>query len=326
MNRRSFGLLLASASACASFPTVAQPSKSRLLGAFTMGPPLDPAVGRGAVLIGGLRQRGFTLGQNLAYEARGAAGRSDQIPKLVEELKAAGVEAIVTIGYPTAVAAKATGIPTVLASGAGDPVATGLIQSLSHPGGNVTGVSDDAALLSTKRLGLLKDIVPQLRRVAMLYNKDDAAMSLRFEASARAARDIGATVQPLGVREPNDFDDAFAAMNREAPNAILMVSDSLTLLNRKRVIEFAAERRIPAIYEADSIARDGGLMSYGADDRETFDRVAALVARVFNGTKPADLPVEQPTKYRFVVNLKTARAMKIEVPATLLAFADDVIE
>ena len=160
----------------------------------------------------------------------------------------------------------------------------------------------------------------------MLYNKDDAAMSLRFEASAKAARGIGATVQPFGVREPNDFDEAFAAMNRDTPDAILMVSDSLTLLNRKRVIDFAAERRIPAIYEADTIARDGGLMSYGADDREMFDRVAALVARIFNGAKPTELPVEQPTKYRFVVNLKTARAMNIEVPATLLAFADDVIE
>src|SRR5213078_2445080 len=158
-------------------------------------------------------------------------------------------------------------IPTVLAGGAGDPVATGLVQSLAHPGGNVTGISDDAAMLSTKRLGLLKEISPQLRRVAMLWNKDDLGMSLRFEASAKAARDIGVTVQPLGVREPNDFDDAFAAMNREPPDAILMVSDSLTLLNRKRVVDFASERRLPAIYEADSIARDGGLMSYGADLR-----------------------------------------------------------
>ena len=140
-----------------------------------------------------------------------------------------------TIGYPTAVAAKATGIPTVLASGTGDLVATGLIQSFSHPGGSVTGVSDDAALLPTKRLGLLKEVVPQFRRVAMLYNKDDAALSLRFEASAKAARGIGATVQPLGVREPNDFDEAFAAMNRDTPDAILMVCDLLTLPNRKRV-------------------------------------------------------------------------------------------
>jgi putative tryptophan/tyrosine transport system substrate-binding protein len=326
VDRRNFSLLLAGTTGALSFPALAQPSKPRLLGAFTMGPPLNSAAGRGAVLIGGLRQRGFTLGQNLAYEARGTAGKMDQIPNLIEELKALGVEAIVTIGYPTAAAAKATGIPTVLASGAGDPVATGLIQSLSRPGGSVTGISDDAALLSTKRLSLLKEMVPQLRRVAMLYNRDDAAMSLRFEASAKAAREIGATVQPLGVREPNDFDHAFAAMSGEPPDAILMVSDSLTLLNRKRVIGFAAERRIPAIYEADSIARDGGLMSYGADDRETFDRVAALVARIFNGAKPADLPVEQPTKYQFIVNLKTARAMNIEVPATLLAFADDLIE
>jgi putative ABC transport system substrate-binding protein len=326
MDRRRFFVLLSSTAFVPPLPAVAQNLKPHRLGALTVGPPLDPGTGRGAVLVDGLRQRGFTLGQNLVYNARGAVGKMDQLPKLIAELRAENIETVVTIGYPAAVAAKASGIATVLASGAGDPVATGLIQSLAHPGGTVTGISDDAALLSTKRLGLLKDMAPQLRRVAMLWNRDDAAMSLRFEAAARAARDFGAMVQPLGVREPNDFDEAFAAMNREPPDAILMVSDSLTILNRKRVIDFASERRVPAIYEADSIARDGGLMSYGADERETFDRVAALVARIFNGAKPADLPVEQPTKYRFVINLKTAKAMNLSVPSTLLAFADDLIE
>jgi putative ABC transport system substrate-binding protein len=257
---------------------------------------------------------------------RGALGKIDRLPELIKQLNGAGAEVVVTIGYPAALAAKESGIATVLAAGAGDPVATGLVRTLAHPGGNVTGISDDAAALSTKRLGLLMEMTPRLRRVAMLWNKDDLGMSLRYEASAKAARSIGAEVQPLGVREPNDFDEAFAAMNREPPDAILMVSDSLTLLNRKRVIDFAAERRIPAIYESEAIADDGGLMSYGADARESFDRVANLVQRIFEGAKPADLPVEQPTRYRFVINLKTAKAINLTVPSTLLAFADTVIE
>jgi putative ABC transport system substrate-binding protein len=326
MDRRNFLGVLSGAAVIRPSAAVGQASKSYRLGALTPGPPLDPASGRGAVLLGGLAKRGYTLGNNLIYEARGAAGKTGEIAKLVEQLKAANVDAIVTIGYPTAAAAKQSGLPTVLASGAGDPVATGLVQSLAHPGGNVTGITDDAALLSTKRLGLLKEISPQLRRVAMLWNKDDLAMSLRFEASAKAAQHVGVTVQSLGVREPDDFDEAFAAMNREPPDAILMVSDSLTLLNRKRVIDFAAERRIPAIYEAEVIAREGGLMSYGADKNELFDRAAALVERIFRGAKPADLPVEQPTRYMFVINLKAAKAINLTVPPTLLGFADRVIE
>jgi putative ABC transport system substrate-binding protein len=133
-------------------------------------------------------------------------------------------------------------------------------------------------------------------------------------------------VQPLGVREPDDFNDAFAAMDREKPEAILMVSDSLTLLNRKRVIEYAAAHRLPAIYEADSIVHDGGLMSYGADERESYSRAAALVDRIFKGEQPASLPFEQPTRYLFVLNLKTASAMNLPVPNTLAALADQVIE
>jgi putative ABC transport system substrate-binding protein len=244
----------------------------------------------------------------------------------MQELKDLKVDIVVAVGYPAAVAAKASGIPTVLASGIGDPVATRLVDSLARPGGKVTGISDDAAMLSTKRLELLKEMSPRIGRIAMLWNKDDLGMSLRYEASAKAARDLGITVYPLGVREPNDFDEAFAAMNREPPDAILMVSDTLTILNRKRVFAFATERGLPAIYEADYMARDGGLMAYGADLREVFDRAAGLVDHIFKGAKPADLPVEQPTRYLFVINLKAAKAINLTVPSTLLAFADEVIE
>jgi putative ABC transport system substrate-binding protein len=285
-----------------------------------------PTEGRGAILIEELGKLGYKLGQNLVYEPRGAKGKVALVPQMMLELVAAKVDAVVTVSYPAAVAAKVSGVPTVIASGSGDPVSTGLVTSLPKPGGTVTGIADDAAMLSTKRLSLLKALLPNLQRVAMLWNKEDLGMSQRYEASAKAARDIGVQVQALGVREPDDFNDAFAAMNRQNPEAILMVSDSLTLLNRKRVIEYAATNRIPAIYEADNIVKDGGLMSYGADEHESFSRAAALVDRIFKGAKPADLPVEQPTRYLFVINMKTAAAMNLTVPNNLAALADRVIE
>ncbi len=326
MQRREFISFIGGMTFAATGRSIAQTSKNYCLGTLTVGPPIPANAGTGAVLIAGLTKRGYTLGQNLAYEARGAAGKMAQLPQLMQELKAANVGVVVTIGYPAAVAAKASGVSTVLVTGTGDPVATGLVESLARPGGNVTGIADDAATLSTKRLGLLKAISPQLRRVAMLWNKDDLGMSLRYEASAKAAQEIGVIVQPLGVREPDDFNDAFVAMDREPPEAILMVSDSLTLLNRKRVIDYAAAHRLPAIYEQDFVTHDGGLMSYGADQRESFDRAAALVDRIFKGSKPADLPVEEPTRYLFVLNLKTAKAMNLTVPNTVVALADEVIE
>jgi len=326
MKRREFIALLGGMAIAAPRETIAQTSKIYRLGTLTVGPPIAPTDGTGSILIAGLAKRGYTLGKNLAYEARGAAGKVGQTPNLMQELKAANVDVVVTVSYPAAAAAKASGVPTVIATGSGDPVTTGLVASLARPGGNVTGIADDAAALSTKRLGLLKALSPQLRRVAMLWNKDDLGMSQRYEASAKAAQQIGVTVQPLGVREPDDFNEAFAAMDREPPDAILMVSDSLTLLNRKRVIDYAAEHRLPAIYEQDFVTRDGGLMSYGADPRESFDRAAALTSDIFKGAKPADLPFEQPTRYLFVINLKTAKAMNLILPNNLLALADEVIE
>jgi putative ABC transport system substrate-binding protein len=233
---------------------------------------------------------------------------------------------LVTVGYPAAQSAKAAGIPTVIAYGSGDPVATGLVNSLAQPGGMVTGISDDAALLSTKRLSLLTSLSPNIRKIAMLWNKNDLGMSLRYEASAKAARELGVTVLALGVQEPDDFNEAFTGMDRDPPDAILMVSDSLTTLNRKRVFDYAATKRLPAIYEYDALVRDGGLLSYGPDLDECFERVAAMVDRIFKGAKPSELPFEQPTHYRFMINLKTAKSIGIEIPPTVLAIADEVIE
>ena len=327
MRRRDVLLTIAGAVTMMPYAVVAQtPGKTYRIGTLTVGPPIPPTAGTGKLLVDGLAKRGFILGQNLAYEARGAAGKVSQTVNLMQELKAANVDVVVTVGYPPAAAAKASGVATVIATGSGDPVMTGLVSSLAHPGGNVTGIADDAAALSTKRLGLLKAVSPQLRRVALLWNKDDRGMTQRYDASAKAARELGVTVLPLGVREPDDFNEAFTAMDREPPDAILMVTDSLTLLNRKRVFDYALQHRLPAIYEQDFITRDGGLMSYGADARESFDRAAALAARIFQGVKPADLPVETPTRYLFVINLKTAKAMNFTVPNNALSLADEVIE
>jgi putative tryptophan/tyrosine transport system substrate-binding protein len=327
MTRRDFIILLGAAVFVLPRDSVAQPSaRTYRLGTLTGNVALSVNSPDGATLLNAMGQRGYTLGKNLAYDARGAGGELSKIPQLIQDFTASGVDVIVTVGYPSARHAKLAGIPTVIAYGAGDPVATGLVNSLAQPGGTVTGISDNAGLLSTKRLSLLKTLSPRIRRVAMLWNKNDLGMSLRYEASANAAQELGITVQALGVQEPDDFDDAFAGMDRYPPDAILMVSDSLTTLNRKRVFDYAAAKRLPAIYEYDQLVRDGGLMSYGPDLNECFERAAAMVDRIFKGAKPSELPFEQPTHYRFMINLITAKAIGVEIPLTLLAFADEVIE
>ena len=327
MQRREFVALLGGMAAAWPQAVIAQtPSKIHRLGSVGPVDPLAENTPRGSVLLRELARRGYTLGQNLSYEPRGARAQLSRLPEFFQEFKAKQIDVVVTVGYPATLVAKSSGLPTVVAYGVGDPVATGLIDRLARPGGNITGISDMAAELSTKRLSLLKLLMPTLRRVAMLWNKDDLGMTLRYEASAKAAASLGVTVQPLGVREPEDFDEAFAAMNREPPEAILMVSDSLTILNRRRVFDFAAARRLPAIYESENLVRDGGLMSYGAELKESFERAAALVDLIFKGAKPADLPFEQPTRYRFMLNLNTAKAIGLEIPKTLLALADEVIE
>jgi putative ABC transport system substrate-binding protein len=327
MRRREFITLITGAAIWQPQAAVAQQaSKVFRIATLTPGPPLTDKSPSGVTLLGVLAQRGFTLGQNLTFESRGAMGQMSRLPQMLQEMKSGGVDVIVTVGYPTAVAARTSGIPVVIAAGSGDPVATGLVNSLARPGGTVTGISEDATTLSTKRLALLKQLLPNMRRVAMLWNRDDLGMSLRYEASAKAAVVLGITVQTLGVREPDDFNGVFEAMDKEPPDAILMVSDALTNLNRKRVFDYAAAKRLPAIYEIDALVRDGGLMSYGADPKQSFERVGDLVARILKGARPADLPFEQPTRFLFVVNMKTAKSLGLEIPPMLVALADEVIE
>jgi putative ABC transport system substrate-binding protein len=327
MKRREFLTLLGGAGLPGPRAALAQASdRTCHLGTLHPALPVTPDTPFGKVIVKALAEHGYVVGQNLTYEARGAMGDVTKLPALLAELKARKVDVVIVVGYPAALAAKSAGIPTVGATGLGDPVETKLIASLAHPGGNVTGISDVATALTTKRLSLLKEMSPKLQKVAMLWNKDDLGMSLRYEASAKVAQSIGVTVQALGVREPDDFNEAFAVMNGDLPDAILMVADSLTILNRRRVFEFAAAKKLPAIYEFDFLVRDGGLMSYGADLTESFERAAALADRIFKGASPGDLPFEQPVRYPFVLNLKTAKSTGLEIPPRLLALADEVIE
>ena len=294
-------------------------SKVYRVGLLTPAAPLADTSPFGAPLVRGLAKHGYMLNRNLVFERRGAEGHLDRLPHLVAELVASNVDVIVAIGYPAALAIKqGTTLPAVI-SGAGDPVGTGLVDSLAHPGGNLTGISDVAVQLSPKRLEFLKEVAPGLRRVAMLWNAADLGMTLRYRASEAAAQALGVEVQPLGVREPDDFEEAFAAMERERPDGILMVTDALTILNRQRVFDFATAHRVPAIYEFDFLVRDGGLMAYGPDQDESFERVAALVDRILKGAKPADLPFEEPTHFRLAINLKTAKALGLTIPVSLLA-------
>jgi len=299
--------------------------KKYLIGTLNTGAPVPDGSPFGAGLIRGLGKVGYTLNQNYSFIRRGAELHPDTLPRLVDELTASHADVVVCFGYGSAHAAKNSPLPVVSFT-AGDPVGTGLVASLARPGGNITGISDVSAEVTPKRLQYLKEIKPELHRVAILYNAADPGMTLRYRAAEAGATAQGIGIQALGVREPNDFDQAFATMNAEMPDAILMVSDILTNLNRRRVFQFSAMHRLPAIYENNGYVRDGGLMSYGPDLDESLERVASLVDRILKGAKPADLPFEQPTLFRFAINLKTAKALGLTVSPLLLAQADEVIE
>jgi putative ABC transport system substrate-binding protein len=327
LRRREFITLLGGAAVAWPLQTGAQqPGRTYRVGLLAPGP-LGPLDERRKNILEGLATRGFVEDRNLTFEVRSGDGRYERLSELAAALKASNIDVIVTFGYPAALAAKtsAKDVPTVV-MGSGDPVATGLAEGLARPGGYLTGLTELSTELSAKRLEILKDAVPNLRRVAMLWNAADLGMTLRYQAAETAARVLNVRVQPLGVREPNDFDHAFAEMTKSRPDAILMVSDALTTLNRKRVIEFATAKRLPAIYEFRALVRDGGLMSYGPNQGAMGARAADFVARILRGARPADLPLEQPTTFELVINLKTAKALGLTVPPTLLARADEVIE
>jgi putative ABC transport system substrate-binding protein len=328
MRRRTFIVFAGFAAfAWSGWARTQQPGQTYRVGLLTNGAVIGGTDERRKNLVAALAAQGFAEGKNLIFEQRSADGQAARLSNLVDELQAANVDVIVTFGYPPALAAKnlAKAIPVVV-TGAGDPVATGLVESLARPGGHLTGVSELSTDLSTKRLEILKEAFPNLRRVALLWNSNDFGMTLRYRATETAAGSLGVKVQALGVRTPDDFDKAFAEMQRELPGAILMVNDALTAVNRKRVVEFANSNRLPTIFENAASVRDGGLMSYGPKQSEIGERAAYLVSQVLRGKLPADLPLELPTRFEFLINLKVARALGIELPPTLISRADDVIE
>jgi putative ABC transport system substrate-binding protein len=219
-----------------------------------------------------------------------------------------------------------SGALAIVVTNSADPLATGLAASFAHPGGNVTGISDVASELSAKRLALLEEAVPSVHNVAVLWNADDFGMSLRYRAAEVEAKRLGILIMPLGVHAPDDFDTAFSEMTKTPPDAILMVTDILTLLNRKRVMQYADEHRLPAIYEYAAFVHDGGLMAYGPDVDTIFDRAAGLADRILKSAKPGDLPLELPARFLFSINLKTAKALGLTFPDAIVLRADDVVE
>ena len=274
-----------------------------------------------------LQELGYTEQRNVIYLSRWANAKRDRLPGLAAELVGLKVDVIVTVGGPSTAAAKeaSPSLPVVMAL-VGDADGLGLIDSLARPGGNVTGVTDQSVDLSAKRLEIITEALPRATRIAVLWNADDRGMTLRYREVERAARSLHVTVQPLGVREPDDFDMAFSAMTANRPDALIMVTDALTMLNRKRVIDFALAHRIPAMYEASVLVQDGGLMSYGASQDDNFRRAASYVDRIFKGASPSTLPVERPGRYYLTINMKTAKVLGLTIPPDLLLRADQVIE
>ena len=312
--------------AAAPLGALAQPRRTWRVG-FLSGGARPPDETVPAALREALRELGYVERQHVTYVGRWAEARQERLPALAAELVGLGVDVIVTVGGPSTGAAKraTSTIPIVMAQ-VGDADGLGLIESLARPGGNVTGVTDQSVELSAKRLEYLKEAIPKASRIAVLWNADDRGMTLRYREVEKAAQALRVMVQPLGVREPDDFDTAFTAMVQNRPDALFLVTDALTLLNRKRVIEFAAQHRIPAMYEFNVLVRDGGLMAYGASQDANFRKAATYVDRIFKGAAPSTLPVERPGRYYLTVNLKTAKALGLALPSSLLLRADEVIE
>jgi putative ABC transport system substrate-binding protein len=272
----------------------------------------------------GLRELGYVEGHNIALEFR-AAGETDRLPALAAELIQLPVDVIVALSGQAAQAAKnaTTTIPIVMVSG--DPVAIGLVASLARPSGNLTGLSTMSAELAGKQLELLKEAIGRLGRVAVLWNARDAVMTDIFSKIQTAAPVLGVTVQPLGVQNAQDIDSAIATMTEERPDALFMITDVLTSRHIRQVVDLAAQHQLPTMFPSSGPVAEGGLMFYGPSLTDSYRRVAYYVDRILKGAKPADLPVEQPMKFELVINLKTANALGLTIPPTLLFQADEVI-
>jgi putative tryptophan/tyrosine transport system substrate-binding protein len=275
----------------------------------------------------GLRELGYVEGQNITIEYRWGDGRNEQLASLAAELIRLKVGMVVSHGVAaTGAAQKASATIPIVCFGCGDLVAAGLVASLARPGGNVTGQTNLASDMTGKRLHLLKETIPGLTRLAILWNPDNSASVSEVKETEAAARSLGLQLQSLGVRDPDGFESAFSSMTKARADALLVLSDAMLFGQRKRIADLAATNRLPAISWTGEFAKSGGLMGYGPDLLAMSHRAATFVDRILKGAKPADLPIEQPTRFEFVVNLKTARALGLTIPKSILLRADDVIE
>ena len=275
----------------------------------------------------GLREHGYVEGQNIAIEYRWAEGNYQRFPALVADLVKLNVDVIVTAGTPGAFAAKRATqtIPIVMAV-TGDAVGTGLVSSLARPGGNLTGLTTMVPDLEGKRLEILREILPKLLTVAVLLNTSNPLTAIQWEQTKTSAKALGIELQPIELQRPEDFKDAFARVARQRPDAITMVADRFQLAHRMQILDFVAKTRLPAMYPYRDFVVAGGLMSYGPSYEDMFRRSATYVDKILRGAKPSDLPIEQPTKFELLVNLKTAKMLGVPIPPSLLQRADHVFE
>jgi len=327
MDRRMVMLSLVGGLLVAPYASHAQRTAKTWRIGFLSGGPL-PADGAPPIALRrALAELGYVDGRNVTYVGRWAESKSERLLGFAAELVGLDVDLLITTGAPAADAAKSATptIPIVFVA-PGDAADTGLVTSLARPGGNVTGISDPATELSAKRLSLLKEAVPGATRVAVIWNANDRAMTLRYGEVERAARTLHITVEPLGVRGPDDIDAALSTLIKGRPDAVFVVSDALTNINRRRILDFASANQLPAMYEYGYYVHDGGLMSYGPNFDDMWGRAATFVDKILKGAKPGDLPVEQPTRYYFVVNLKAAKTLNFAIPPPLLLRADEVIQ
>jgi putative tryptophan/tyrosine transport system substrate-binding protein len=304
-----------------------QPKKIARIGYLVSSDPATESARAEAIRLA-LRELGHIEGQNIAIEYRYAEGKQDHWPALAAELVRLKVDIIVVTGGALWVRATKNAtktIPIVMVGTGGDPVKEGLVESLARPGGNVTGVTNLTTELGGKRLELLKEAVPKIARVAVLYNPVTPGIILELKEIQAAARALGVTTQAWEARPTDGFDRLFAAMSNQRPDGLLVLSGPLMGASVKRIAGFAIKSRLPSVHGNRSYVDAGGLMSYGADLADSYRRVAYYVDKILKGAKPGDLPVEQPTKFELVINLKTAKQIGVTIPQKVLARADRVI-
>ena len=273
----------------------------------------------------GLRELGYVEGKDIIIEARFNEGKLDQLPDLAAELVRLKVDLIVAIGTQAAQSAKSATKTVPIVATSGDPVVSGLVASLARPGGNITGLANLTFELAPKRLELLKEAVPRVSRVAVLWNPDSRNSAQGLPETETAAPSLGIKLQSIRVKAPDDFEQAFSAMKKERAGAFIPLRSPLILTQLKRIVNLAAKNRLPAMYDDKAFAEAGGLMSYGTLLSDLDRRLAVYVDKILKGAKPAELPVEQPMKFEFIVNLKTAKHIGLTIPPNVLARADKVI-